>query len=262
LKKFLATVLSAALLLTCCACGQSSLGSFRALETIGTKHYGVICRKNDKLAPIINAALNYLAASGTLSNISEQWLGKDAITIAGDGTLLGELEYDGMERTLIVGVPENFNPMSFEQNGRYAGMTVDIGNYMGYLLNWPVIIQPIGVTEVGAQLSSGNIDCALGFDIGSVRTEKYDVGVSYMDSDIILAVRSDSDVKNIKALKGQRIGIVEDPTIKTAVKSNEQITKYSSGATEYLSVALCLDALDNGWCAAVALDELHLIYPN
>ena len=36
--------------------------------------------------------------------------------------------------------------------------------------------------------------------------------------------------------------------------------KYASGATVYLSPERCISALDNGWCAAVAIDELRLDY--
>ena len=45
-----------------------------------------------------------------------------------------------------------------------------------------------------------------------------------------------------------------------AVRSDERITRYASGATVYLSAQRCINALDNGWCAAIAMDEIMLDY--
>ena len=261
LKRILSLILSAVLLLACCACGQPSVGAFRELEVVGTKQYGVICRKDDKIAPIVNAAVNYLAAAGTLDSVCTQWLGTSRITLDGDAEALKALELEGERpRTLIIGVEADFNPMAFRQNGEYVGMSIDIGNYIGYVLNWPVVFQPIMASDVGAQLASGNIDCALGFDPALVSSSKYDIGATYMQTDILLAVREDSEVKNLKDLKEQRIGITDDSVVQNALRANEKITKYAAGATVYLSAARCFDALDNDWCAAVAMDELRLIF--
>lgn len=260
LKRILSFILAAVLLLACCACGQTSVGAYRELDTVGTKHYSVICRKDDRIAPAINAAMNYLAAGGTLSAISAQWLGRDVITLEGDPDLLSAVESEETERTLIVGVENDFAPMAFLRGGEYVGMSVDIGSYIGAVLGWPVVFQPISVSDVGAQLASGNIDCAVGFDPDLVSSSKYDVGASYMESDLVLAVRSDSEVKKIKDIRGQRIGITDDPAVEKALKSNEKVTKYAEGATVYLSAERCIDALENGWCAAVAMDRLRLLF--
>lgn len=260
MKKFISFLLAAILLLACCGCGQSSVGAFRALDTVGTKRYSVICRGDDKLAPAVNAAVNYLAAGGTLSALSTQWLGGDHITLSGSGELPGEAEFDAAERTLIVGVEAGFNPMAFERGGELVGLSVDIGKYIGAVLNCPVVFQPISSSDVGAQLTSGNIDCAVGFDPALVDSSKYDVGDVYLESDIVLAVPGGSEVKRIRDLKGQRIGITEDSVVEKALKSDEKITKYASGATVYLSADRCFDALENGWCAAVAMDQLRLLF--
>jgi len=260
MKKRIAALLAALLLLSCSGCGQSSVGAFRVLKVVGTNHYSVICRKDDKIAPYINAAMEQLAAGGNLSAISLQWLGTDTITLEGDSEALSALERPEDGRTLIVGVATEFNPMAFTRGGEYVGMSVDIGTAVGMMLGWPVVFQPIAVSDIGAQLSSGNIDCAIGFEPSLVNAAKYDVGVTYMSSDIVLAVREDSEVKRLKQISGQRIGTIEDAAVQAALKADEKVTKYASGATVYLSVPRCVDALDKGWCAAVAMDRLHLLF--
>lgn len=271
-----------ALLLSLAACGQSPSGgsAFRTLRVIGARQYSVICRKGDQLAPRVNAAMNVLAANGTLTALSNAWLGRSVITLDGDAGALDALppetpaptptpDPDALEgetppapvhRTLIFGVEADFRPLSYLDNGTFSGLTVEIAQRVGETLDWPIAFQPISASEVAAQLASGNIDCAIGFDASLLSSEKFDIGVSYMESEIVLAVRSESEVRRLKDLQDQRIGTVDDPGVIAAVKADEKIVKYASGATVYLSPERCISALDNGWCAAVAIDELRLDY--
>jgi ABC-type amino acid transport substrate-binding protein len=242
------------------ACGAQTTGAFRTLRVVGTRHYGVICRAGDQLAPRVNAAMEVLAADGTLSSISTRWLGRDAITLEGDADARAALGEPDDTRTLIVGVELDFRPMSYEENGALTGMNVEIAYGLGRVLGCPVTLQEISAAEVGAQLSSGNIDCALGFDGMLVDAGKYDVGVRYMDSNIVLAVPADSELRRLKDLKGVRIGCANDPGVVAAVKADEKIVKYAEGATVYLSAARCIGALQSGWCTAIAMDELRLTY--
>lgn len=258
--KLSALLLALALLLGLGGCGQESGAAFRVLETVGTRHYGVICRKEDRIAPRIDAAMNALAADGTLAAISVRWLGQNAITLK--GAPLAEETEDGAEppepRTLIVGVEADFEPVAFSSDGILRGMSVDIAEALGRVLGWEVRYQPISPAEVGTQLSSGNIDCALGFDPGEVSASKYTVGVTYMESSIVLAVRPDSEVRRLRDLKDRRVGTIDDPAVTAMIRGDEKITKYASGATMYLSPQRCIAALDNGWCAAVAVDRILL----
>ena len=49
-----------------------------------------------------------------------------------------------------------------------------------------------------------------------------------------------------------------DPEPYAVLKSSEKVTRYADGATVYLSPLRCVRALDNGWCAAIAMDEIML----
>lgn len=262
MKKFIAFLLVLALLLPLCACGDSDISGFRTLETLCEREYGLICRRDSRVSPLIRAAMSVLAANGTLRAISSQWLGRDMIVLDGNADALSELGAEATEGTLIVGVEDGFAPMCYQEGGQYVGMNADIARAIGALIGWEVVFQPITASEVGAQLSSGNIDCALGFDSALVDAEKYDCGQTYMKSSLVLAVRADSETKRTKQIKGQRVGIIDDPLIEKALRANEKITKYASGATVYLSYERCIDALDKGWCAAVVADSLRLAYTN
>lgn len=274
LKRLIALLLLPILLLSLAACGSETeeLG-FRTLAVLGTRHYSLIYRGGDRLAPQVDAAMMRLYRSGQLSTICVRWLGKDIISISNRPQATERPEEteapeetdaaapeptEAPERTLIVGVEEDFDPMAFLANGFLQGMSIDIASALGMELGWKVSYQPISPAEVETQLASGNIDCALGFDPESVDTDDFTVGVGYLQSDIVLASRLGSAVGRVSELDGQRVGTVDDPAIAAAVRANEDVTRYASGATVYLSPRRCVSALDNGWCAAIAMDVIML----
>ena len=259
-KRILALLLVLALLPCLSACGKQELGVFRPLEVIGTKKCGVICRKGDQIAPVIDAGMRVLSANGTLSAISFQNLGRDAVKLDGDLGALEALDRELAHRVLIVGVHTNLRPLAWEENGEMRGMSVDIARHLCSLLGWELRLQPILETEIDTQLASGNIDCALGFDGALVKADKFEPGVSYMESSIVVAVRSESALRRLKDLKGRHVGTVEDPLVQSALKASEKLTKYAVGAYVYTSALRCVNAMDGGYCGAVVMDSLLLSY--
>ena len=259
-KKFIAFLLAALLLVSLCACGKESTSAFRTLETVGTKHYSVICRGGDRLAPVIHAAVETLAGNGTISALTVQWLGSNHCAMKGDAGAFAALTELPEPRVLNIGVESEFYPIAYEENGEIRGFSADLSRAIGQLLGWEVRITGITPGEVGTQLASGNIDCAVGFDSGLLSASKYDIGSCFMESDILLAVRAESEVRRIRDLSDCRIGTVSDPSVISALRADEKITKYAAGATEYLSLPRCIEALDLGWCSAVVLDSLMLTY--
>ena len=256
-KRSLALLLGAALALCLCACGEDP-SVYVIIDTVGEKNYGTIFRLNDRVAEPVSAAMSVLAASGELSIYSTQWLGQDVITLRGSADALTALEEPPQPRTLIVGVEEDMIPLSYLRDGEYAGMSVDIAKAIGRLLGWEIRIQPVSSQDLAAQLSSGNIDCALGFGVESVRADAYTLGECYMTSEVVLMTRTDNDVHRIKDLKGEKIGSVKDAAIIAALQGNDKVVKYAESVTAYLSPTRCMNALNNGWCAAVAMDRIMI----
>lgn len=260
MKKIISLLL-ALLLLCLCACGKPADSRFRTLEVLSTRQFGCICRSGDRLTPVLEAAMERLAGTGTLSALSAARLGSDRIVLDGDPAALETLEELPEPRTLIFGVEKNVYPLAYEENGELCGLCPDIAVAIGSVLGWDVMVLGISADEVGAQLSSGNIDCALGFDPELVSgASKYSAGSCFLESEIVLAVRTESEIRRIRDLDGQRVGTVSDPAVLKAVRADEKLTSHASGATEYLSLDRCMEALDKGWCAAVVLDSLMLAF--
>ena len=260
MKRWIAFLLLLALLASLGGCGQQELSAFRALEVIGEKQFCAICRGGDKLADMIEASLKTLAGNGELSAITTRWLGRDRSCMEGDVNALNRLEELPTPRKLIIGVETEYEPIAFSENGTLRGMSVDLAEAIGALVGWEVMLMPISAQDVAAQLASGNVDCALGFDGSLVSPDKFFVGAPYLKSDIIVAVRRESEIQRLRDLKDSRVGVINDPAVLKAVRSSEHLTKFASGATQYLTIDRCVNALDNGWCAAIAMDSLMLSF--
>lgn len=257
--RFFTLLLCAALLLCGSACRSDEGAAYSILETVGEKHYGSVFRLGDKAAGQVDAAMRELAANGELSRICQQWLGRDLISLKGESGAVAALEEAPRARVLIVGVENDFDRLSSpDESGVYAGMSVDLANAIGQQLGWEIRIQPINAGDMATQLSSGNIDCALGFGIECINRQKFTTGLCYMKSDIVVAVPGDSDIRRPKQLKGLKIGAVKDASILAALENDSDAGKYAESVTPYLSPLRCLNALDNGWCAAIAMDQVML----
>lgn len=256
-KKILALLLSLALALCLCACGEEG-SVYTIIGAVGEKQYGTIFRLDDRIAEPVRAAMSVLAASGELSVLSTQWLGQDSICLSGSADAIAQLEEPPQPRVLIVGVEEDTVPLAYLRDGEYAGMSVEIAKAIGRVLGWEIRLQPISSQDIAAQLSSGNIDCALGFGLSSVSADAYTLGECYMTSDIVIMTKTDYDVHRIKDLDGEKIGSVKDAAVLSALENNEKIVKYVDSVTAYLSPTRCINALNNGWCAAVAMDRIMI----
>lgn len=263
IRRALALAVLLALALCLSACGETENGPYRTLAELGEKRYSVVCRRGDRLAPLIDAAMYALWTDGQLSGASLRWLGRDDVALEGgepaETLPAPQATEEGQSvRTLIFGVERDFDPMCYDAGEGLVGMSVDIGRAVAAMLGMEAAFQPISPAEVATQLASGNIDCALGFDPAEVDGEKYAVGVRYLLSTMVLAVRSESPVRSLSDLQGLRIGTIEDPLLSRAIQDNSQITRYASGATVYLTPGRCMEALDKSWCAAVAMDRIML----
>lgn len=259
MKRFLCLVLALIMIISlCCGCGNAIKPAYRQLDILGIKEYGLVFRSGDKSAQYVLAALSTLAANGTLSYYSRQWLGSDRICMVGDEAALYSIEEMPAQRVYIVGVEENCRPMSYEHQSEYVGMSVDIARSLGAALGWEIRIQPMASKDLYIQLQSGNIDCAIGFGTEHLSRDKYLISESYMQAEVVLFTTYDSNIKSIGRLKGAKVGYYGDQSAKAFVKGNEKIAKTAGEYIEFTSVNSCFKALKNGSLLVAAMDSIIL----
>lgn len=258
MKRILALLLAAVLCIGVSGCGKEEVGAYTVLEEIGTKEYALIYRSDDVIPEVVEAAISSLAASGTLSRIAANWLGSsEYVNIEGNFSAISDIELPPA-RTLIIGVDTDAPPFAYTSGGESVGFAVDLAKAIGSVIGWDVKIIHISSSEIGTQLASGNVDCALGFSPLCVDQSKYVVGTVLMKSEIVLAVPEGSNVKSIRRIRGERIGTISDPALENAITAHDKISKHSDGATVYVTPPRCISAMDNGWCVAIVMDILML----
>ena len=205
-KRILCLLLCAVLLLPMAACG-SERGGYRIVDTYsGDGNFCIAFRKDDLLCDIISAALKELAANGTLRTAALSWFGEDIIDVRGEAGAMDELWDLVQPRTLVVGINPNNMPLSYAEGDSYAGFDVDVANYLCGYLGWSMILRPIGADDVGIQLQSGNIDCAMGVaekDLSSA----YSSSPTYIEGKYVLVTRL-GGVRSKGGLRGKALGVV------------------------------------------------------
>ena len=183
-------------------------GGYRIIDTYSAEgSYVIAFRQDDRISTLVRAALGELAANGTLRTASLGWFGENLISVKADEGALEEYR-EGLEtRTITVGIDITNMPMSYEVNGAYMGFDVDLANYICGYLGWSMVVYPIDPADVSAELNSGNIDMAMGIP-ASEQQSGFSYSPNYLTSRYVLVARSAGWVRDKKALKGKRLGVV------------------------------------------------------
>lgn len=260
IKRATAAALIIFLSLTLCACGGgSAYGRYRVLETFGSQTYAIGFRNNDYVRYYVDAALKVLAADGTIHGIALKWFGADSTTFAADAKALDGLEIP--QRTLIVGLDPDAFPVSYADGGDYAGFDVDAARAVCEKLGWEIKFQPIKAENAYVELSSGNIDCAWGGLALDTASTKFTVLATYMTNELVLLVRTDSNIRSKGKLSGRTLAIDVDQKYMDALSSDQKLMeslgeiKRVTGGTQR-----CFETLDSGAADAIITYSAAAIY--
>lgn len=253
--RIISVILLLALLAGMCACGGEIVSGCRVVSVVGSRDYQIAFRYGDPLRDTVTAAIQVLAAYGTLRELSESWLGSDLTTVSADADALNYLG-EIAPRLLIVGVAESNEPMTCADGDSYTGFDAELAKKVCQLLGWELRFQPISVENVNIELASGNIDCAwsgMSFDPDS---EPYDLSPVYITSEIWVVVRNDSEIKRLRQLKEKTLAIWPDAASKAIVNDADGFAARLSAVKEMTSVSSCFIALEKGAVDAIMVDSI------
>ena len=265
MKKLTALLLIMCLCLSLCACGGGSSYGVKVVQTLVEQEYSLAFRNGDNTYTYVSAALETMAADGTIDSLTAKWFGERIVTFKKDPEALTRV---GMPepRVLIIGVDINSFPMAYVANGNYWGYDVEVAMALCERLGWTLQIQQIEKENVYIELSSGNIDCAWGgiaLNPEELAAEKYTQYGPYVENDIVIASREGSSVWNSLKLSGRNMAMCSTVEAMEALQTAEklakrlgQITRLAGGTTE------CFEYLYSGKCDAVLTDSTALYYYN
>lgn len=264
MKKTVALLLVLCMCASLCACGGSSYG-VKTVMTLVEQEYSLAFRNGDDTYMYVTAALETMAAEGTVDSLTAKWFGERIVNFEKNPEALTNV---GMPapRDFIIGVDINSFPMAYIANGAYWGYDIELATALCERLGWTLKIQPIEKENVYIELSSGNIDCAWGgiaLNQEEIAAEKYTQYGPYVENDIVVASREGSSVWNSLKLAGRNMAMCSTPEAMEALMTDEklskrlgQITRLAGGTTE------CFEYLYSGRCDAVLTDSTALYYYN
>ena len=258
-------VLCLALSLTACGGGGSAYG-VRTIETLVEQEYSLAFRTDDPTADLVIAALEVLAANGTVDELAVKWFGGRIIDFDRNAKALEEVQEENFPRDFIIGVDINSFPMAYVTDNSYWGYDVELAMATCDLLGWTLKIQSIEKENVYVELSSGNIDCAWGgiaLDPKEVKEGLYEEYGPYVANDIVIATRNGNMLFNRLMLQGKTLAMCSTPEALDALNQDPtlakrlgQITRLGGGTTE------CFEYLFAGRCDAVLTDTTAIAYIN
>lgn len=188
------------------ACGKSS--GYRIIDTYSAEgSYVIAFREGDRLCDYVTAAMQELAANGTMRSASNRWFGENLVNLRGSGGEMSEYWDELPERTITVGVDVTNMPMSYETDQGYMGFDVDLANYICSFLGWSMVIYPIDPADVDVELQSGNIDMAMGIP-ESDESASFSYSPAYLTSRYVLVARVSGRVNDRSAMKNKCLGVV------------------------------------------------------
>ena len=258
-KKIAVLFLAALLLLSGC-------GGRGKYKTIGkpllTEELSIGFRSGDRLCEYVTAALDVLAADGTLADLSRKWFGGNITLLKGDSSALDVFSEEGIPaKKLMVGVDAGSAPMCFrDAYGNFIGFDIDLAGKLADKLGWTLDFHPIMEADMIAQLNSGNVDFVMGGMNTSVHGTKLDSSPAYISCEKVLAVMSDSGIGSRKKLEGKVLAMTFDPVSYSSLSSLDGFRE-SLGSIKKLDTPKdCLNTLESGGCDAVIMDSLALEY--
>lgn len=260
-KKLAALLLVVCMLLPLAGCGKV-VGRYRVLETLSTQEFSIGYRQDDYVRYYVDAALQTLAADGTVGALAYKWFGEDKTSFSKNINALSQVG-EAAPRTLLIGVDADAFPLSYLDGDTYSGFDVELAREVCSRLGWEAKFISIKAENAYVELSSGNIDVAWGGLALAREDVDYEVTSPYLTNDIVIVTLAQGGPKSLRGLKDGTLAMTVEQKYMDALASNEKLMerlgqiKRVSGGTQSL-----FDQLNSGSVNAIIVYSLALNYTN
>ena len=110
-------------------------------------------------------------------------------------------------KKIVVGI-DKFEPYTYlDINGNYTGVDIDIATKVFHELGYEPEFKIISWNDKNTYLANGTIDCIWSCYSMNDREDDYQWAGPYIYSRQVIAVRSDSDIKDFDDLAGKNVGV-------------------------------------------------------
>lgn len=230
MKKLLALLMAAGMMLSVAACGSDATSSAASAA------------KSE--APAETAAVEETTAAPAENNDASA-----AETATGEG------------RTFTVGFDAEYPPYGYkDESGEYTGFDLELAQEVCDRNGWTLVKQPIDWDSKDMELNTGAIDCIWNGFTMTGREDDYTFSVPYVDNSIVFVVMNDSDIKSKEDLAGKVVVTQADSSALTALTSEEDNDENLALAASFADLQQVADYntafmnLESGAVDAIAVD--------
>ena len=230
MKKLLALLMAAGMMLSVAACGSDAASSAASAA------------KSE--APAETAAVEETTAAPAENNDASS-----AETATGEG------------RTFTVGFDAEYPPYGYkDESGEYTGFDLELAQEVCDRNGWTLVKQPIDWNSKDMELNTGAIDCIWNGFTMTGREDDYTFSVPYVDNSIVFVVMNDSDIKSKEDLAGKVVVTQADSSALTALTSEEDNDENLALAASFADLQQVADYntafmnLESGAVDAIAVD--------
>ena len=161
---------------------------------------------------------------------------------------------------LVLGLDENYPPMGYrDESGQIVGFDIDLAQEVCSRLGIRLVTQPIEWDKKEEELNSGNIDCIWnGMSVSPERASSMCLSRSYLRSELVFVVMSDSDMNDVHDIKGKKVGVQLGSTTEDEIRSSTlmpEITLVGYGDNKEL-----MEDLENGVIDVAFIDTISTYY--
>lgn len=226
MKKLLALLMAAGMMLSVAACGSDAASSTASAAKSETP------------------AVEETAAAPAENNDASA-----AETATGEG------------RTFTVGFDAEYPPYGYkDESGEYTGFDLELAQEVCDRNGWTLVKQPIDWDSKDMELNTGAIDCIWNGFTMTGREDDYTFSVPYVDNSIVFVVMNDSDIKSKEDLAGKVVVTQADSSALTALTSEEDNDENLALASSFADLQQVADYntafmnLESGAVDAIAVD--------
>lgn len=264
IKRRLAALLAAFLCLALCGCKSQVSDPYRVLKTLGGDNCHVAFRKDDRIGQWVIAAMNVLAADGTMAELSRAWFGSDLTMMRGDKDALNDYNAERETREVVIGIDFEVVKLTEGSNGDYKGFDIDLAEAVCDLLGWGVSYREIRIADAKVELNAGQVDMVwCGFSDSSL-SSVLQLSPAYLQNTYVVVSRSDSKITRFGQVDEVTVGITENSgeyaTVMNDALASSKITKNNILFCD--SQESCFAKLNSGKCEVIVVSQRLLGYHN
>ncbi|AND79130.1 ABC transporter substrate-binding protein/permease [Streptococcus pantholopis] len=228
-------------------------------EEVGSFAFAV--KKGSKYEYLIdefNQAFASMKEDGTYDEIMAKWLGTENSNLASTGDASSKAT--PVKSSYKIVADSSFAPFEFQNDsGQYVGIDMELIQAIADQQGFTIEISNPGFDAALNAVQSSQADAVIaGMSITDARKKIFDFSDSYYTSNIILAVKSGSDISSYEELAGLTVGAKNGTASYSWLE--EHAAEYGYSLKAFDEASTMYDSLNSGSIDALMDDEAVLKY--